>query len=58
MTDRAHSFFARAWWNPKDLGLAVAKLVVALLVSAGDQVTVAIDATLAPAAAKKAWAAS
>src|SRR5436309_12164411 len=39
--DRAHRFFARARWNPDDLGLAVAKLVVALLVPAGRPVTVA-----------------
>jgi hypothetical protein len=26
--DRAHSFFARARWNPDDLGIAVAKLVM------------------------------
>jgi hypothetical protein len=32
--DRAHQFFARARWNADDLGLAVAKLVVALLAPA------------------------
>ena len=38
--DRAHRFFAGARWDPGDLGLAVAKLVVALLVparAAGDR---------------------
>ena len=30
--DRAHRFFARARWDPGELGLAVARLVVALLV--------------------------
>jgi SRSO17 transposase len=44
--DRAHWFFARARWDPDDLGLAAAKLVVALLVPAGQPVTVAIDDTL------------
>ena len=44
--DRAHWFFARARWNPDDLGLAVARLVLALLVSAGEPVVVAIDDTL------------
>jgi hypothetical protein len=44
--DRAHSFFSRARWNPDELGLAVAKLVVALMVPAGEPVTVAIDDTL------------
>ena len=33
--DRAHWFFSRARWNPDELGIAVAKLVVALLVPAG-----------------------
>ena len=41
--DRAHWFFARARWNPDDLGLAVARLVVALLVPAGEPVVAAID---------------
>jgi len=44
--DRAHRFFALARWNPDELGLAVARLVVALLVPAGEPVTVAIDDTL------------
>jgi hypothetical protein len=38
--DRAHFFFARARWNADDLGLAVARLVVALLVPPGEPVTV------------------
>src|SRR6516225_3905451 len=32
--DRAHGFFARARWSADELGLAAAKLVVALLVPA------------------------
>jgi len=40
--DRAHWFFARARWSADDLGLAAAKLVVALLVPTGQPVTVAI----------------
>ena len=56
--DRAHWFFSRARWNPDDLGLAVAKLVVALLVPAGAPVVVAIDGTLFRRRGKKAWAAS
>jgi hypothetical protein len=44
--DRAHQFFSRARWNPDEMGLAVAKLVTALLVPAGQPVTVAIDDTL------------
>ena len=41
--DRAHRFFTRARWSPDELGLAVAKLVAALLVPAGEPITVAID---------------
>ena len=44
--DRAHSFFSRARWNPDDLGLTAAKLVVSLLVPDGEPVVVAIDDTL------------
>ncbi len=44
--DRAHQFFSRARWNADDVGLAVAKLVVTLLVPAGQPVTIAIDDTL------------
>jgi DDE superfamily endonuclease len=56
--DRAHWFFSRARWDPDDLGLAVARLVVALLVPAGQPVTVAIDDTLFKRRGKKVWAAS
>jgi SRSO17 transposase len=44
--DRAHWFFRRARWSADDLGLAAARLVVTLLVPAGEPVTVAIDDTL------------
>ena len=56
--DRAHWFFARARWSADELGLAAAKLVVALLVPAGEPVTVAIDDTLFRRRGKKVWAAS
>jgi hypothetical protein len=56
--DRAHWFFSRARWNPDELGIAVAKLVVALLVPAREPVTVAIDDTLFKRRGKKVWAAS
>jgi SRSO17 transposase len=56
--DRAHWFFARARWSADDLGLAVAKLVVALLVPAGAPVVAAIDDTLFRRRGKKVWAAS
>jgi hypothetical protein len=41
--DRAHYFFARARWQADELGLAVARLVVALLVPAGQPLIVAVD---------------
>src|SRR5712691_10855149 len=44
--DRAHRFFSHARWSSQDLGLALAKLVVALLVPDGEPVLVAIDDTL------------
>src|ERR1700689_1556724 len=56
--DRAHFFFARARWDADALGLAVARLVVELLVPAGDPVSVAVDDTLFKRRGKKVWAAS
>ena len=56
--DRAHRFFSRARWSPDELGLAVARLVVALLVPAGEPVVVAVDDTLFRRRGKKVWAAS
>jgi hypothetical protein len=56
--DRAHWFFSRARWDAGALGLAAAKLVVALLVPAGEPVLVAIDDTLFKRRGKKVWAAS
>jgi DDE superfamily endonuclease len=56
--DRAHWFFSRARWNPDELGLAVAKLAVGLLVPAGEPVLIAIDDTLLRRRGKKVWAAS
>jgi hypothetical protein len=56
--DRAHSFFSRARWKPDELGLAVARLAVSLLVPDGEPVAVAIDDTLFRRRGKKVWAAS
>lgn len=44
--DRAHYFFARAVWQLDELGVAVARVVVALLVPAGAAITVAVDDSL------------
>ena len=41
--DRAHYFFARARWQADELGLAVARLVVLLLVPPTGPLTVAVD---------------
>jgi hypothetical protein len=41
--DRAHYFFARARWDLDELGLAVARLAVMLLVPGGEPVVVAVD---------------
>ncbi len=41
--DRAHNCFARARWQADELGLAVARLVVLLLVPPGQPLTVAAD---------------
>jgi DDE superfamily endonuclease len=46
--DRAHYFFARAAWDLDQLGLAVARLVVTLLVPAGEPVLVAVDDSVFP----------
>ena len=56
--DRAHYFFSRARWNPDDLGICVAKLVIGLLVPDGEPVEVIIDDTLFRRRGKKIWAAS
>lgn len=56
--DRAHYFFSRARWSPDDLGIAVAKLVIALLAGDGEPVEVLIDDTLFRRRGKRVWAAS
>jgi DDE superfamily endonuclease len=56
--DRAHYFFSRARWNPDDLGICVAKLVIGLLAPDGEPVEVLIDDTLFRRRGKRVWAAS
>jgi SRSO17 transposase len=56
--DRAHYFFARARWSADELGLAVARLVVALLVPAGAAITVAVDDSLFRRSGRKVWGAA
>jgi hypothetical protein len=50
---RAHRFFSCARWSAEALGLAVAKLVAAVLVPAGEPVLVAVDDTLFQRTGKK-----
>jgi DDE superfamily endonuclease len=56
--DRAHRFFSHARWSPEQVGLALARLVVALLVGAGAPVSVVIDDTLFRRRGRKVWAVS
>jgi len=55
--DRAHYFFARARWQADELGLAVARLVVLLLVPPGDPLTVAVDDSMFRRAGRKVYGA-
>jgi DDE superfamily endonuclease len=43
---RAHQFFSHARWDSQVLGLALARLLVALLVPVSDPVLAAVDDTL------------
>jgi hypothetical protein len=56
--DRAHYFFARAAWDLDELGLAVARIVVALLVPAGEPVLVAVDDSVFRRSGRKVWGAA
>jgi hypothetical protein len=50
---RAHRFFSAARWSSEQLGLVLARLIVALLVPGSGPVTVAIDDTLFKRTGKK-----
>jgi DDE superfamily endonuclease len=56
--DRAHRFFSCARWSPQQVGLALARLVVELLVPAGAAVSVVIDDTLFRRRGRRVWAVS
>ena len=56
--DRAHYLFSRARWNPDELGICVAKLVIGLLVPGREPVEVLIDDTLLRRRGKRVRAAS
>jgi hypothetical protein len=56
--DRVHYFFSRARWNPDELGICAAKLVIGLLVPDGEPAEVLIGDTLFRRRGKRVWAAS
>jgi hypothetical protein len=56
--DRAHYFFARAAWDLDELGLAVARLVTALLVPEGEPIEVAVDDSVFRRSGRKVWGAA
>ena len=56
--DRGHYFFAWAAWDLDELGLAVARLVAALLVPAGAAITVAVDDSVFPRCGRKVYGAA
>lgn len=55
---RAHRFFSHARWSPEQLSVILARLVVRLLVPAGEAVSVAVDDTLFARRGPKVHAAS
>ena len=52
---RAHRFFSRAAWDPREVGLALAGAVIEALVPAGADVRVAVDDTLLRRRGRKVW---
>ncbi|MFI5678143.1 transposase [Streptomyces cellulosae] len=56
--DRAHSFFARARWEPQTLGASLSHLVVRSLVPDGTPLMVAVDDTLFKRRGKKVFGAA
>jgi hypothetical protein len=56
--DRAHYFFARAAWDLDELGMAVARLVAALLVPEGEPIEVAVDDSVFRRSGRKVWGAA
>jgi len=56
--DRAHYFYARAAWDLDELGLAVARLVVALLVPEGEPIEVAVDDSVFRRSGRRVWGAA
>lgn len=53
--DRAHQFFSRAAWDPHQLGMTLARAVVARLVPEGARIVVSVDDTLFRRRGKKVY---
>ena len=54
---RAHDFFARARWNPDELGLALLDFLVVVFVKAGAPIRLAVDDTLFGRSGRRVWGA-
>ena len=54
---RAHDFFARARWNPDDLGLRLLDFLVSVFVKEGAPIRLAVDDTLFGRSGKHVWGA-
>ncbi len=54
---RAHDFFARARWEPDDLGLRLLDFLVSALVKEGAPIRLAVDDTLFGRSGKRVWGA-
>jgi hypothetical protein len=54
---RAHDFFARARWDPDELGLALVDFLVSVFVAAGAPIRLAVDDTLFGRSGRRVWGA-
>lgn len=54
---RAHDFFARARWNPDDLGLALLDFLVSVFVKLDGPIRLAVDDTLFGRSGRRVWGA-
>ena len=54
---RAHDFFARARWNPDELGVALLDFLVTVFVKPDAPIRLAVDDTLFGRSGRKVWAA-